>query len=70
MASTPIISAAEVSAPGMETLGVVSPGSDSHIITTTRRYGKARTMLVTTPAMTSQVCAAVDAPPRTPRTCW
>ena len=41
--------------------GVDSPGSESHIITTTRRYGKARTMLVSTPAITSQACPASSA---------
>ena len=66
VASAPIVSAAEVSAPGIETVGVLSPGSDSHISTTTRRYGKARIALVTTPAMTSQVCPALDAAANTP----
>ena len=49
----------------MDTLGVVSPGSDSHIITTTRRYGKARMMLVITPKMTSQVWPPPIAAPNT-----
>jgi hypothetical protein len=53
--TAPITRAAEVIAPGMDTVGVASPGSDSHI-TTTRRYGKARIMLLITPMTTSQVC--------------
>ena len=51
-----VLLAAEVIAPGMDTVGVFSPGSDSHIRTTTRRYGKASTMLLITPITTSQVC--------------
>src|SRR5687768_3338747 len=51
VAAAPIVTAAAVRAPGSDTAGVVSPGSDSHISTTTRRYGKASTMLVITPAI-------------------
>src|SRR4051794_1442471 len=58
VARVPIVNAAEVSAPGMDTVGVFSPGSDSHIRTTTRRYGNARIALDTTPAITSQVWPA------------
>ena len=54
-----------MSAPGIDTVGVDSPGSESHIITTTRRYGNASTMLVTTPAITSQVCPPSSAGPKT-----
>ena len=43
-AGVSIVTAAAVSAPGRETVGVDSPGSDSHISTTTRRYGNARMM--------------------------
>ena len=66
VARTPTMSAAEVNAPGTATVGVFSPGSDSHIITTTRRYGNARIMLVTTPAMTVAVCHGAP----TPKAAW
>ena len=68
MTSTPIVSAAEVNAPGMDTVGVDSPGSDSHIITTTRRYGKARIMLRHHTDDDQPGLADRRWPPRTPRT--
>src|ERR1051326_310714 len=51
--STPTPSANDVRPPGMDTVGVDSPGSDCHISTIIRRYGKARIMLVTTPTTAS-----------------
>ena len=49
----------------MDTVGVDSPGSLSQSTTTTRRYGKAISMLVITPKMTSQVCPSSTAAPKT-----
>src|SRR4051794_37357623 len=66
VARVPIISANDVSAPGIDTVGVVSAGSDSHISTTTRRYGKARIALEITPAITNQVWPTPMAAANTP----
>src|SRR5690606_40719408 len=63
--TTPRVTAMPVRPPGRANRAVDAPGSESHIITTTRRYGNAMITLLMTPATTSHTSPADIAAPKT-----